>query len=288
MSLSEPHRVLHRLARVRVTVIYALALLAVSITLMVLGPLVADRVVRHASTNLHNLSHGHVGTLLGSAFVVDAGPVWVWLPALMCLLALCEVMFGSIRLIVAFAVGHIGATLLVAIGLATAVRAGWIEAGSVTRAVDVGMSYGAAAVLGGLTAAIPPRWRWVWLGAWVGLAVSAVLVDRDFTDVGHAIAFVLGAAVSTRFGPARRWTVPRVIMLAVAVGFSALMLANSPAAVHAALFGGPAGVLIGAGLALWFRQRNSSELASIQSERQDSGTGSSINSPGISHSNSSA
>ncbi len=44
--------------------------------------------ISHASTNLHNLSHGHIGTLLVSAFVIDAGPIYVWLPGLMCLLAL--------------------------------------------------------------------------------------------------------------------------------------------------------------------------------------------------------
>ena len=73
--------------------------------------------IRHASTNLHNLSHGHLGTLLGSAFVVDAGPIYDWLPGLVCLLALAELLWRSARLVVAFAVGHVGATLLVAVGL---------------------------------------------------------------------------------------------------------------------------------------------------------------------------
>ena len=51
---------------------------------------------RHASTNLHNLSHGRVGTLLESAFVVDAGPIYVWLPGLVCLLGLAELLWGSV------------------------------------------------------------------------------------------------------------------------------------------------------------------------------------------------
>ena len=109
-----------------------------------LGPQVQDRVISHVSTNLHNLSHGHIGTLLGSAFVIDAGPIYVWLPGLVCLLALAELMWGSGRLVVAFAVGHVGATLLVAAGLTAAVELGWLPL-SVSRATDVGMSYGAAA-----------------------------------------------------------------------------------------------------------------------------------------------
>ena len=83
-------RLLARLARVRVTVAYAVIVTSVTIVLYALGPQVQDRVIRHVSTNLHNLSHGHFGTLVGSAFVVDAGPIYVWLPGLVCLLAIAE------------------------------------------------------------------------------------------------------------------------------------------------------------------------------------------------------
>ena len=175
--------VLASLARVRVTVAYAVIVTCVTSALLELGPQVQDRVIRHASTNLHNLSHGHFGTLLDSAFVVDAGPIYVWLPGLVCLLALAELLWGSGRLVVAFASGTSGATLLVAVGLTAAVELGWLPV-SVSRATDVGMSYGAAAVLGALTAAIPRRWRSAWIGWWLAVGVAVVAVGRDFTDVG--------------------------------------------------------------------------------------------------------
>ncbi len=54
---------LHTLCRIRVTVAYAVILTAVTTWLTMLAPRAQDRVIRHASTNLHNLSHGHVGTL---------------------------------------------------------------------------------------------------------------------------------------------------------------------------------------------------------------------------------
>jgi hypothetical protein len=149
---------LTRLARVRITVMYSGALVAVTIVMLMLGPFMQGEVMVRASTNLHNLAHGHLGTLLGSAFVVDAGPIYVWLPGLVCLLAVCEIIFCSTRLILAFAVGHIGATLLVAAGLTVALKEELLSA-SITRATDVGMSYGAIGVLGGLTTAIPRRWR---------------------------------------------------------------------------------------------------------------------------------
>lgn len=69
------------LARIPVTLTYAASLVAVTTVLFALGPQTQDRVVFAASTNLHNLRHGHFGTLVGSAFVTDAGPVYAWLPA---------------------------------------------------------------------------------------------------------------------------------------------------------------------------------------------------------------
>ena len=199
----------------------------VTAALSALGPQSHDRVVRHASTNLHNLSHGHVGTLLGSAFVVDAGPIYVWLPGLVCLLALAELLWGSGRLVVAFGVGHVGATLLVALGLTAAIENGWLP-GSLTRATDVGMSYGAAAVLGSLTGAIPRRWRPAWIGWWLAVGIVVVALGHDFTDVGHAVALGLGMLVSTRFGQPARWTQARFAALGVGPQHSATSCSQTP------------------------------------------------------------
>jgi hypothetical protein len=235
-------RLLARLARVRVTVAYAVIVTCVTMALYALGPQVQDRVIRHVSTNLHNLSHGHIGTLLGSAFVIDAGPIYMWLPGLVCLLALAELMYRSGRLVVAFAAGHIGATLLVAAGLTAAVELGWLPL-SVSRATDVGMSYGAAAVLGALTAAIPGRWRPAWIGWFLAVGVAVVAVGRDFTDVGHAVALALGMLVSTRFGRPDHWTPVRFVMLGVAAAFGYLVLASTDPLVATAA--GLAGAAVG-------------------------------------------
>jgi len=235
---------LARLARVRVTVGYAVVLVVVTATLVELDPAVHDRVILHASTNLHNLRHGHVGTLLDSAFVVDAGPILGWLPGLVCLLALGELLWRGRRLMVAFAVGHVGATLLVAAGLWAAVSHGWLPR-SVTGATDVGTSYGAAAVLGALTPTIARRWRPVWIGGWLAVAVTAVVAGADFTSVGHLLALLLGMLVATWFGAPHPWTHCLLALLAIASAFGVLVIASDPGTLAPAAVAGLAGAAFG-------------------------------------------
>jgi hypothetical protein len=209
-----------------------------------LGPPAHDRIVSHASTNLHNLSHGRLGTLLGSAFVVDAGPIYVWLPGLICLLASAELLWGSGRLLIAFVAGHVGATLLVALGLTAGIQWHWLP-GSLTRATDVGMSYGAAAVLGSLTGAVRPRWRPVWIGWWIAVGTVVVALGRDFTDTGHAVALVLGMLASAGFGRSARWTQPAVGLLTIGGLFGYLMVANTGPSLVVATAGGILGAAAG-------------------------------------------
>jgi len=246
----------------RVTVSYAVILFGVTTTLSMLGPAVADRVIRHASTNLHNLTHGHVGTLLGSAFVVDAGAPYVWLPGLVCLLGVAELFWRSGRLVIGFAVGHIGATLLVAAGLATAVKLAWLPV-AITRAEDVGMSYGATAVLGTLTGVVPHRWRSTWIGWWLAVGASVVWLSSDFTDVGHVVAMALGMVLATRFGRPGPWTAPRVVLLVIGAAFGFLVLASTVPAMLVAAVCGTAGAAFGALLGSWRRQVQRSPAAPV-------------------------
>lgn len=262
------------LARIRVTIGYAVTLLVVSTLMARLEPDAADRVIQHASTNLHNLAHGRLGTLLASAFVVDAGPPYLWLPGLVCLLALGELIWGGWRLIVLFGIGHVGATLVVAAGLVAAVGFDVVPV-AVARDEDVGMSYGAAAVLGALTPVIPRRWQPVWMGWWLAASVVVVVVERDFTDVGHALALTLGLMVSAGLRRDGFWSWPRAVLAVAAVSFGFLVIANDSDVVRVAAQAGLVGASCGAALAFvskWLLvQWNSSAEASIQSERHDSG-----------------
>jgi hypothetical protein len=245
-----------RLARVRFTIGYVAILLAISCVILALGPHAHDVLVQRASTNLHNLARGHLGTLLGSALVVDAGPLYFWLPFLTCLLALAELHLRTIRLVVAFLVGHIGATLVVAAALAAAVEFGWLPI-SVARASDVGMSYGALAVLGAMTAAIPERWRPAWIGWWVSAGLASAIIGADFTDAGHTIAVILGVLVSARFRQPIRWTPVLCLMLAASSGFGFLVLAHHWGTMAAAPVCGAFGAFVAYKIAQLRTARNS-------------------------------
>jgi hypothetical protein len=253
-------RTLSGAAALRVTMAYALALVAVSAALTALGPHTRDAVVSRMSTNLHNLAHGHLSTLVGSAFVEDGGDVFVWLPGLVCLLALGELIWRSRGLLIAFALGHVGATLLVAVGLVAAVEAGWLPT-SVARASDVGVSYGAVCVLGALTASIPLRWRAVWIGWWLGIGVAAAL-GTDFTPFGHILALLLGMGLSYRLRPITRWTPIHMALLFGGVAFG-YFLVSGPSPL--APVGGLAGVLIALLTSSVLRSRNA-PISAVQPE----------------------
>jgi hypothetical protein len=233
------------------TIVYAVMLLGVSFLLTVLGPHAHNVAVREMSTNLHNLAHGHVVTLVGSAFISDGGNVLFWLPGLVCLLALGELIWRSKGLVVAFALGHIGATLVVAAWLTTALKAGWLPT-SLARATDVGMSYGAVCVLGALTASIPARWRPIWIGWWLGNAVAAAL-SADFTAIGHVVALLLGIALSFRLRSILHWTLIHSALLVVGSAFGYMVLCGPAGPAPTA---GAAGALIALVAAWILRSRD--------------------------------
>lgn len=176
---------------VPVTVGYVAILLALGTTLSNQSELRQSTILLRLSTNLHNLLHGHIGTLLGSAFVTGDSSALGIVPLLACLLALAEMRFGSLRMLATFLAGHVGATLIVAAGLFIAVQAEWMSA-SVALAQDVGVSYGAMALIGTFAVVLPPAWRLPWAQWWLALGIVGVILGQTFTNVGHLIALVIG------------------------------------------------------------------------------------------------
>lgn len=247
--------------RVRVTLLYAVVLAVVAQALIMLGPQAQSDVVRAVSTNLHNLGDGRIETLIGSAFVNPDGPMYLWLPGFMAMLALGELLWQSRRMVAAFLIGHLGATMIVAVGLAAAVAGGLLST-SVADAADVGMSYGAVGVLGTYTAALPAHWRPAWAGWWLAVAAgSAALSGGDFTAAGHAVALIIGMLVGSRLGRPAPWTATRWGLLGVAVAFGYVVVGYNELSIPATAACGLLGALV-AGFG-WPLLRRSSGIVQV-------------------------
>lgn len=186
------------LLRLKVTITYSVLAATAAILVGHLGPHAQWHVLLGASTNLHNLGDGHVGTLVASAFLTDGEPNWVWLGAVAFLFAVAEWISGSMRFLLAFAAGHIGATVLVAAGLFVGIHADWLE-DSLAVAVDVGVSYAAAAVAGSLIGYLRGPWRVLWAGGWLALVGASAIADPSFTAFGHATALCIGLGLGAYF-----------------------------------------------------------------------------------------
>jgi len=116
-----------------------------------------------------------------------------WVVLFTAVVAPVEHRIGSGRTIAVFAVGHVGATLLTAVGLWLALQGDLVES-SVVHAVDVGASYGFVALAGIATYLLPRRLRWVYLGALLLALVVALVLVPSFTDFGYLCAFLIGLA----------------------------------------------------------------------------------------------
>ena len=129
--------------------------------------------------------------MLGSAFVVES--VWglALVVQLLVVLAYLQRFVGRLASLVVGLAGHVGAGLVVAAGLATGIFHGFVDE-SVAAATDVGVSYVMAAAMGFLVLAVPPRWRWWYLGATAVYWLLPGAINRTFTDAGHASALAIG------------------------------------------------------------------------------------------------
>ncbi|MGW4383196.1 rhomboid-like protein [Kitasatospora sp. NPDC004531] len=158
-----------------------------------------------SSTDAHNLMAHPVVSLLGSGMWV-AGSVWMpYFWAFGLTVAPLERRVGGLRALGVFGAGHIGATL-VSQGVAVASVAGGAAGADVLDAIDIGVSYGVLASLGGLAGLLRPLGRAVALGAGAALIGNQLLTGPDLvTAVGHPAALALGIAMWPwlRKGPRR-------------------------------------------------------------------------------------
>ena len=189
--------------RAPATYTYLLILLVTTWVLATSSSTVARALLLERSTNLHELANDPVRVVIASAFFVASAPEWlVWAALFTLIAAPVEHRIGSGRAVAVFAIGHVGATLLTAVGLWLALQDNLIQH-SVVRAVDVGASYGFVALAGVLTYLLPRPLRRAYVGACLLALVAALAYSPSFTDFGHLLALLSGLACR-RFVRARR------------------------------------------------------------------------------------
>jgi hypothetical protein len=174
---------------------YATILVAVVVSARLLPEGSAHRLVSDSSTNLVNLRERPVYVLVVSAFVVSsAWGLWI-LPVLFVVYGAAQRWLGAAATAVVAVLGHVGATLFVAVLLGAGITHGQLDR-SVARADDVGVSYGLAAVAGLLAARVPARRRGWYVLALLACCVLPAVPGPDFTDLGHLVAVTIGLSVA--------------------------------------------------------------------------------------------
>ena len=177
------------------TAAYLVALVVTTITLASSSPHAMHWLVAGASTNLHNMTIDPLRVLVISAFWVQS-TAWIWpmAPLMVAVMAPAERLLGTRRTLFTFAAGHLGATALTVAAIGVGVDHGLLPQ-HVAYALDVGPSYGLAALAAVLATRLPRgHMRGAAIGALLfGLALAVVL-GGDFTDAGHLVAAVIGLA----------------------------------------------------------------------------------------------
>lgn len=186
-------------ARQAVAWLYLAAFTVAQVIDALLPPRDQAAVLRWASTNVHNLSHDPVGSLVASAFVTQGDPAaWPFLIAL-AVFGACRAL-GNWRTAVVCAAGHVIGTL-VSEGIVSYRVSRGVLAASAKLVVDVGPSY---VVVSAIVVA-------VLYGSWLARAAAvidlAVLVfagdifgglsNLDVAAVGHTTAMIVAAIVGS-------------------------------------------------------------------------------------------
>jgi hypothetical protein len=145
------------------------------------------------STNLHHLASDPIRVLIQSLLWID-GHYWrPYLLVFTLFLAPAERWLGHLRWLVVGLVCHVGATYLSEGYLYWRIQE-TVTSPRLIDARDIGVSYFVVGIVGVLTYHIPSRWRWLYLAAALVVFGVSLAVKRDFTQLGHFSALLIGLA----------------------------------------------------------------------------------------------
>jgi hypothetical protein len=176
------------------TVGYVAVLASTTVVQHVVSARSRHRLLMGSSTDIAHLSRDPLLVLLASAFWLPDTAALLLSPFVVVVLIAGERRFGTRLMVGTFVVGHVLATLLTEAAVAIGVHAGWLSTTHESR-LDVGPSYGAAAVLGLLVASLPGAWRRAGYGGLVVLLGVPLTFDSELTTVGHIVAAAIGVVL---------------------------------------------------------------------------------------------
>ncbi|UQA97869.1 hypothetical protein K9S39_22180 [Streptomyces halobius] len=150
--------------------------------------------LHRTSSNIHELNEHPLPSLLISGFWIERPASFLLYVVMFELLhANVERWLGTWRWLLTVAVAHVAATLISQELVLLAIEGHRLPR-SMTHVVDIGVSYGLAAAAGVLTYRLRRLWRYGYLAGLLVFFGVPLLTGATFTDIGHAIALVLGLA----------------------------------------------------------------------------------------------
>ena len=187
--------------RAPLTYLYLVLLTFTTWLLVNADPRVRTMFLAEQSTNLHELSTDPVTVLVRSAMYVSPLELLIWWVGFSLVVAPLEHRFGWQRVLTGFVIGHVGATVAVAWLQVTLLRAAELSVPSPVL-IDVGASYGFCALAALATYRGSRRRRVLWAAGLVALLTVGLVLDLDWSSIGHAVATLIGFAAFRLVWPA--------------------------------------------------------------------------------------
>jgi hypothetical protein len=161
------------------------------------------------STNLDELSHHPVKVLIASALWTETPSFLSWFVLFNLFHVPVERWLGTLRWLAVVAIAHIGATLISEGAVAYLIDAGDLPYRT-KHTIDIGVSYALSGSVGVLTWFFARPVRWYYLGAATAFYLLLFGLSRNFTNLGHLAAFLIGVACYpfTRGVPGGEWSPP--------------------------------------------------------------------------------
>jgi hypothetical protein len=175
------------------TFVYLLILGANTFALVHMSPRVRKYFLRTNSTNLAELGHHPVKVLITSAFWTQTPSFLIWFVLFNLFHVPAERWLGTLRWLVVIVIAHVGATFVSEGTVDLLIRAGALPHRD-TRTIDIGVSYALSGSVGVLTWLFARPVRWYYLGVTGAFFLALLIGYRDFTNLGHFTAFLLGLA----------------------------------------------------------------------------------------------